>query len=104
MALVQCRECHREISSEAPACPLCGAPKLLDAALFNEREYAAAERLWAPNYIQHSTHIEPGRDGLFTSAEQVMESGILFRRQPRDRLPAAHGLSRTTSAASATSW
>jgi len=33
--------------------------------LFNKRDYAAAERFWSPNYIQHSAHIEPGRDGLF---------------------------------------
>jgi predicted SnoaL-like aldol condensation-catalyzing enzyme len=33
--------------------------------LFNMRDYAAAERYWSPNYIQHSAHIEPGRDGLF---------------------------------------
>jgi predicted SnoaL-like aldol condensation-catalyzing enzyme len=33
--------------------------------LFNKRDYAAAERLWSPNYIQHSAHIAPGRDGLF---------------------------------------
>jgi predicted SnoaL-like aldol condensation-catalyzing enzyme len=32
--------------------------------LFNQRDYAAAERLWSPSYIQHSAHIEPGRDGL----------------------------------------
>jgi predicted SnoaL-like aldol condensation-catalyzing enzyme len=33
--------------------------------LFNKRDYEAAERFWSPNYIQHSAHIEPGRDGLF---------------------------------------
>ncbi len=33
--------------------------------LFNKRDYAAAEKYWSPNYIQHSAHIEPGRDGLF---------------------------------------
>src|ERR1700716_2016421 len=33
--------------------------------LFNQRDYAAAERLWSPNYIQHSAHIGPGREGLF---------------------------------------
>jgi predicted SnoaL-like aldol condensation-catalyzing enzyme len=33
--------------------------------LFNRRDYAAAEPYWSPNYIQHSAHIEPGRDGLF---------------------------------------
>ena len=34
--------------------------------LFNKRDYAAAERYWSPDYIQHSAHIEPGREGLFT--------------------------------------
>jgi predicted SnoaL-like aldol condensation-catalyzing enzyme len=33
--------------------------------LFNKRDYAAAEKYWSPSYIQHSAHIEPGRDGLF---------------------------------------
>jgi predicted SnoaL-like aldol condensation-catalyzing enzyme len=33
--------------------------------LFNKHDYAAAERYWSPDYIQHSAHIEPGRDGLF---------------------------------------
>jgi predicted SnoaL-like aldol condensation-catalyzing enzyme len=33
--------------------------------LFNKRDYAAAEKYWSPNYIQHSAHIEPGRSGLF---------------------------------------
>lgn len=33
--------------------------------LFNNRDYAAAERFWSPNYIQHSAHIAPGREGLF---------------------------------------
>ncbi|GGW25226.1 hypothetical protein GCM10010317_105200 [Streptomyces mirabilis] len=33
-------------------------------ALFNEREYAAAERFWSPDYIQHSAHIPSGRGGF----------------------------------------
>src|SRR6267142_1475779 len=33
--------------------------------LFTKRDYARAERYWSPHYIQHSAHIEPGRDGLF---------------------------------------
>ena len=33
--------------------------------LFNRRDYAKAETFWSPKYIQHSAHIEPGRDGLF---------------------------------------
>src|SRR6266403_571557 len=33
--------------------------------LVNKRDNAAAEKYWSPNYIQHSAHIEPGRDGLF---------------------------------------
>jgi predicted SnoaL-like aldol condensation-catalyzing enzyme len=41
---------------------------VLDAfdALFNKRDYARAETLWSPQYIQHSAHIKPGREGLFT--------------------------------------
>jgi len=34
-------------------------------ALFNKRDYIAAERYWSPDYIQHSAHIAPGREGLF---------------------------------------
>ena len=33
--------------------------------LFNQREYVTAARFWSENYIQHSAHIPPGRDGLF---------------------------------------
>jgi predicted SnoaL-like aldol condensation-catalyzing enzyme len=33
--------------------------------LFNKHDYAAAKRLWSANYIQHSAHIPPGREGLF---------------------------------------
>jgi predicted SnoaL-like aldol condensation-catalyzing enzyme len=40
---------------------------VLDAfdTLFNKRDYARAEMLWSPHYIQHSAHIAPGREGLF---------------------------------------
>jgi predicted SnoaL-like aldol condensation-catalyzing enzyme len=40
---------------------------VLDAfdTLFNKRNYDAASRFWSDTYIQHSAHIEPGRDGLF---------------------------------------
>src|SRR5580692_9673430 len=34
--------------------------------LFNKRDYVAAERYWSSNYLQHSAHIEPGRNGLFS--------------------------------------
>ena len=33
--------------------------------LFNRRDYAAAEKYWSPDYIQHSAHIAPERTGLF---------------------------------------
>ena len=32
--------------------------------LFNKRDYVAAERFWSSDYIQHSAHIAPGREGL----------------------------------------
>jgi predicted SnoaL-like aldol condensation-catalyzing enzyme len=46
---------------------------VLDAfdTLFNKRDYKAAERYWSPNYIQHSAHIEPGRDGLFNLTKSL---------------------------------
>ena len=43
-------------------------------ALFNKRDYAAAEKLWSPKYIQHSAHIPPGRDGLFELVKQAAGS------------------------------
>ena len=39
--------------------------------LFNKRDYAAAEKLWSPDYIQHSAHIPPGRDGLFNLVKSI---------------------------------
>lgn len=42
--------------------------------LFNKRDYTAAERFWSPNYIQHSAHIEPGREGLFNLVKALPSS------------------------------
>jgi len=39
--------------------------------LFNKRDYAAAERFWSPQYIQHSAHIPPGREGLFNLVKNL---------------------------------
>ena len=46
---------------------------LLEAfdTLFNKRDYAAAEKFWSPNYVQHSAHIPPGRDGLFNLVKSL---------------------------------
>jgi predicted SnoaL-like aldol condensation-catalyzing enzyme len=51
-------------------------------ALFNRKDFAAAERYWSPNYIQHSAHIAPGREGLFgivkaAPAEMRYENGLI---------------------------
>ena len=51
--------------------------------LFNNRDFAGAERFWSPNYIQHSSHIPPGRDGLFAlvkalPAGATWEHGIIM--------------------------
>jgi predicted SnoaL-like aldol condensation-catalyzing enzyme len=50
--------------------------------LFNKRDYKAAERYWSSNYLQHSAHIPPGRDGLFnlvrsTPASLKYEPGVI---------------------------
>jgi len=39
--------------------------------LFNQRDYEAAAKFWSDNYIQHSAHIEPGREGLFNLIRSV---------------------------------
>ena len=46
---------------------------VLDAfdTLFNKRDYAAAERFWSPDYVQHSAHIAPGREGLFNLIKSI---------------------------------
>ena len=51
--------------------------------LFNKRDYAAAERYWSPHYIQHSNHIEPGREGLFNLIKSIpptlkYETGVIL--------------------------
>lgn len=50
--------------------------------LFNKRDYAAAERYWSPDYIQHSAHIAPGRNGLFDLVKSLpstlrYEAGVI---------------------------
>jgi hypothetical protein len=40
-------------------------------ALFNKRDYEAAEKFWSPTYMQHSAHIAPGRDGLFNLSRSL---------------------------------
>jgi predicted SnoaL-like aldol condensation-catalyzing enzyme len=42
--------------------------------LFNKRDYVAAARYWSPDYIQHSAHIPPGRDGLFNLVKNLPTS------------------------------
>jgi len=39
--------------------------------LFNQRDYTAAESFWSPQYIQHSAHIPPGREGLFNLVKSL---------------------------------
>jgi len=40
--------------------------------LFNKRDYAAAERYWSPNYVQHSAHIEPGATAYSSSSKACL--------------------------------
>jgi predicted SnoaL-like aldol condensation-catalyzing enzyme len=42
--------------------------------LFNKRDYDAAARFWSDRYIQHSAHIEPGREGLFNLVRGLPDS------------------------------
>jgi predicted SnoaL-like aldol condensation-catalyzing enzyme len=47
--------------------------------LFNKRDYVAAGRYWSPNYIQHSAHIAPGREGLF---DLIKSTPPTFKYEP----------------------
>jgi len=62
---------------------------VLDAfdTLFNKRDYEAAEKYWSPNYIQHSAHIPPGREGLFNLIRGVPHN---LRYEPGLILAADH--------------
>jgi predicted SnoaL-like aldol condensation-catalyzing enzyme len=42
--------------------------------LFNKRDYDAASRFWSDKYMQHSAHIEPGREGLFGLIRSLPDS------------------------------
>jgi predicted SnoaL-like aldol condensation-catalyzing enzyme/predicted ester cyclase len=42
--------------------------------LFNKRDYAKAATFWSENYIQHSAHIAPGRDGLFNLVRSLPDT------------------------------
>ena len=39
--------------------------------LFNKRDYETAKRYWTPSNIQHSAHIEPGRNGMFNHVRSL---------------------------------
>ena len=62
--------------------------------LFNKRDYAKAQSFWSSNYIQHSAHIGPGREGLFdlikaAPAELKYEPGLILAN---DDYVIVHGL------------
>jgi predicted SnoaL-like aldol condensation-catalyzing enzyme len=51
--------------------------------LFNKRDYVTAERFWSPNYVQHSAHIPPGHEGLFSLIKSLpptlkYENGLIL--------------------------
>ncbi|MFJ3310934.1 nuclear transport factor 2 family protein [Streptomyces sp. NPDC086549] len=48
--------------------------------LFGKRDYAAAEEFWSEDYLQHSRHIPPGREGLF-SLIRAMPAGLVYDNQ-----------------------
>ena len=43
-------------------------------ALFNRRDYRTAEKLWSETFIQHSSRIPPGRDGLFNRVKTMPQT------------------------------
>ena len=41
--------------------------------LFNLKDVESAKRYWSPHYVQHSAHVPPGRDGLFSVIKAAPE-------------------------------
>ena len=48
-------------------------------ALFNKRDYEAAERYWSPDYIQHSAHRSRPRGPLQPHQEHAADAEIRAR-------------------------
>ena len=48
--------------------------------LFNQRDYATAERFWSPKYIQHSARVPSGKEGLFGLVKN-MPSSLRYENQ-----------------------
>ena len=48
--------------------------------LFNRRDYDKALAFWSQSYIQHSAHIPPGREGLF-SLIKSLPTTLLYENQ-----------------------
>jgi len=56
--------------------------------LFNQRDIQGARKFWSPDYIQHSSHIAPGREGLFnlvraTPVTMQYECGLIMAEGDR---------------------
>jgi N-ethylmaleimide reductase len=69
----RCRQTGDAQASASRICESKNKALVLEAfdTLFNKRDYVAAERYWSPNYIQHSAHIAPGREGLFDLIKSI---------------------------------
>ena len=85
--------------------------------LFNQRDYATAARFWSENYIQHSAHIPPGRDGLFNLVRNAPSTlrtrmrgswwtatGSCYTDASADTAALAHGLPQISCEWKAVSW
>src|SRR5713101_5716397 len=76
-------------------------------ALFNKRDYATAERLWSPNYIQHSAReaktanetliLEPSRRQLLQKRSENMRSEKAIMTSRREFLSNALGMALVTA-------
>src|SRR5277367_334494 len=70
--------------------------------LFNKRDYAKAAGFWSDNYIQHSAHIPPGRDGLFNLIRSLpdtlrYENAHMPTNRPQTNFPSPQKLRSATT-------
>lgn len=71
MALILCRECSKEISDEAPACPHCGVPNPEDS------QVGSADALRPHEKFCHSCRAQ-----ILKAAEICPKCGVRQMRRP----------------------
>ena len=87
MALVKCRECGKDVSTEASACPHCGAPRSTTSSSFLAPQESAFKRGPAPPQLKPGAPLEArlkqlrekrSRDAQRRTVTRVVWGGVVI--------------------------